>query len=122
MSTAKQAMLAMYAKHTVGHNCKDSMKFKPDTIKTCDSIVYTFDQDNKYTIYSVVKVLEDNLEVHRIDKLPYNTYLPFGQVGIFTNCGVDTTNLLTIPKNDLKGKCSSFDNILCTLPLEILMD
>ena len=123
MSTAKQALTAMYARFTMNHDCRDKLRFKPETHKTNDNYIYSFDATTKtYTVYLVQTVKNDELVVKKITCAPYSVYdIPMSHLGIFRLCRVEQEQF-TIPMEIVMGKCIVYDDFVITIPTEIIMD
>ena len=123
MSTAKQALTAMYARYSLPHDCRDKLLFKNETHKTFDNAVYCFDTTStSYTFYFVVHANEDVVRVRRYLTYPY-TELGFAweELGIFRVRGIDE-NEIVIPRSSLQGKCVLYDDIIVSIPIEIIMN
>ena len=123
MSTAKQALIAMYARYTTAHQCHDKLRFKSETQKTNDNYVYTFNrEDKKYHIYKIVQVLELQLIVNKVLVANYYAHgVALHKVGIF-RFAQRTSGEINLPIALVMGKCIIYDRFVVTIPTELIME
>lgn len=126
VSPLKQIMSNVLIKRAISNHCCESGIYisEKDTPMECNSLVYTFEND-QYQFYKVIQKNDDNLLCKNIDKLNCifreTPHLNWGSVGVFKQGNV-SEEILNISMSIVKGKLLKVNDLLLTCPLNVLRE
>lgn len=93
-----------------------------DTALSCNRLVYCYKR-NEYFIYQINEINGQNLICNKIGQYPVQfpetPNIPWSKVGVFRKGGISSNNV-TVPMSDIKGKVVSVDKYLITAPKNVL--
>ena len=126
VSTLKQIISNVLIKRVIcNHSCEKEIYISAkDTPMECNSIVYCY-SDQKYTIYKVISIEENDLLCQEIEKIecsfPQTPNVNWTLVGVFKK-GLIYDEEQVIPRENVKGKVLIIDDLLITCPTNVLQE
>lgn len=125
-SSLKQIFENVMLKRSLGgHSCEKSIHISNyDTSLQCNSLVYTYDNDN-VNIYKIIDIVDEVAICHEQGKytctFDETPELCWSSVGVF-NTGALSTETVNIPQNAIAGKALKVGSYLITCPENVLKE
>lgn len=103
---------------------KSSKKIHPG--KESNHLIYTYNEDDKLTIYSIQEVLDDNTFNCHIQgkfkaKMPLAHEYDWSEVGVF-KVGPRSEECYVVERNEISGKVLKVNDFLITCPTDVLIE
>ena len=133
VSPLKQILQNSYVKRRLeNHHCEKTIKYCPENTKKLhpgkenNSLIYTFDENEKLTMYSIVSVIDENsFSCHIQGKFQANfTQTPeynWSDVGVF-KIGPISDECYVVQRNEISGKVLKVNGYLITCPKNVLLE
>ena len=125
-STLKQIMEKILLKRSLSaHSCEKPIYLSNyDTALQCNSLIYTFINDN-YNIYKVIDEIGEDVVCHPQGTFPCEfketPELPWSSIGVFQK-GASSTEVIKIPHKSIAGKVLKVGEFLITCPENVLKE
>lgn len=125
-ATLKQMFQSVMLKRALSHHCceKSTKITNYDTGLKCDSLVYTYTNDNVH-MYKVTDIVNDvaicNPQGKFICEFPNTSELSWASVGVFQK-GPTSRELVHVPHNSIAGKVIKVGSYLITCPNNVLKE
>lgn len=124
LSPLKQIMSNVLIKRAIApHCCKPPILYTPkESPMESNAYIYTF-QNQKYNFFKINAVEDNTMQCYKVGKyektFPETPTLNWPNVGVFEAGGL-SDEIVTIERNEIKGKVLRVDNLFITCPINVL--